>query len=557
MIKVIKGINDLKSQFPKISEEIDFNKNQINADDLYCGSSKELWWKCSKGHSYKCTVYKRTKEHRGCPYCSGHRVSPETCVAHLRPDLLNWFDEEKNNNCSLYNFTKGSSRVIWWKCPNGHSFKQTISQRVNGKQCPVCCGQLVTIDNCLATTHPNLISEWHPTKNGKITPFDVTHGTKKKYWWKCPNGHEYLASVCGRSFGTGCPICDSEKRTSFPEQAIGYYLAKVFDVEYRSKILGSELDIYIPKLQIGIEYDGAYFHNLKNSIERDERKNQKMQKNSILLIRIKEHKNKIAPFCIAKYFGYEIHIEYKQDYHFIEDILRFLADILKKKKNVTVNLKANIDADRITILEAYTKNVKSKSLLAMKPIGAQKWDYSKNGILSPDCVPAISKKKFYWKCPTCGNTWFGKIENVTNTPFCKKCAHSYQVKGKIDYSNGYSLLSCYPELCKEYDYSKNAMDPSTITPGSNLKVWWKCKKCGFEWFGVVKSRTSKGCGCPACAQKARNESKFKKVINLDTGDIYESVTDASNATKITRASITTCLRKRSKTAGGFHWEYFK
>ena len=36
--------------------------------------------------------------------------------------------------------------------------------------------------------YPDLVKEWHPTKNGDLTPNDFTHGSGKKVWWLCPKG---------------------------------------------------------------------------------------------------------------------------------------------------------------------------------------------------------------------------------------------------------------------------------------------------------------------------------------------------------------------------------
>ena len=40
-----------------------------------------------------------------------------------------------------------------------------------------------------------------------------------------------------------------------------------------------------------------------------------------------------------------------------------------------------------------------------------------------------------------------------------------------------SLESNYPELLLEWDYDKNTIRPSEVTPKSNVKVFWKCSKC--------------------------------------------------------------------------------
>ncbi len=59
----------------------------------------------------------------------------------------------------------------------------------------------------LAESNPELAAEWHPTKNGTLTPADVSPGSQKKVWWQCKKGHEWQAAVRSRSRGSGCPVC--------------------------------------------------------------------------------------------------------------------------------------------------------------------------------------------------------------------------------------------------------------------------------------------------------------------------------------------------------------
>ena len=54
---------------------------------------------------------------------------------------------------------------------------------------------------------PNLVKEWHPTKNAGLKPREVTPGSGKKVWWICSNSHEWEAAIYGRSRGRGCPYC--------------------------------------------------------------------------------------------------------------------------------------------------------------------------------------------------------------------------------------------------------------------------------------------------------------------------------------------------------------
>ena len=56
----------------------------------------------------------------------------------------------------------------------------------------------------------------------------------------------------------------------------------------RNVIAPLELDIFIPEINVGIEYDGDYWHSLPDMIERDQRKDAICKDKGIRLIRIKE-----------------------------------------------------------------------------------------------------------------------------------------------------------------------------------------------------------------------------------------------------------------------------
>src|SRR5262249_388119 len=54
----------------------------------------------------------------------------------------------------------------FWMPPNRH-----LSNKAG---CPYCAGKKVSAENCLLTVNPEVAAEWHPTKNGSLTPADVT-----------------------------------------------------------------------------------------------------------------------------------------------------------------------------------------------------------------------------------------------------------------------------------------------------------------------------------------------------------------------------------------------
>ncbi|MCL2002229.1 zinc-ribbon domain-containing protein, partial [Candidatus Saccharibacteria bacterium] len=63
----------------------------------------------------------------------------------------------------------------------------------------------------LSTLNPSLAREWHPVKNGSLTPAHVKLGSNKRIWWVCARGHEWQQDVFKRNAGSGCPVCANRK----------------------------------------------------------------------------------------------------------------------------------------------------------------------------------------------------------------------------------------------------------------------------------------------------------------------------------------------------------
>jgi predicted Zn-ribbon and HTH transcriptional regulator len=61
------------------------------------------------------------------------------------------------------------------------------------------------------------------------------------------------------------------------------------------------------------------------------------------------------------------------------------------------------------------------------------------------------------------------------------------------------LATKNPELASEWHPTKNKnLTPSDVMPSSNKKVWWLCKKCGYEWQATINNRSNKKSACPKC-----------------------------------------------------------
>ncbi len=109
------------------------------------------------------------------------------------PELMKEWDCDANVGLDPTKLTIGSNKKAWWKCSKcGGKWQTRIGERTGKDRkhhtgCPYCSGKKVlTGYNDLATVNSLLTSEWHPTKNGALKPTDITVGSERKIWWKCP-----------------------------------------------------------------------------------------------------------------------------------------------------------------------------------------------------------------------------------------------------------------------------------------------------------------------------------------------------------------------------------
>ena len=112
----------------------------------------------------------------------------ENCLAKKYPVIASQWHPIKNENLTPIDVTAGSNKKVWWYLPyddpeTGKHFdfewQATINNRIKQNQgCPYLLGGAVWKGyNDLATTHPELVKEWHPSKNGSSTPESVTAGS--------------------------------------------------------------------------------------------------------------------------------------------------------------------------------------------------------------------------------------------------------------------------------------------------------------------------------------------------------------------------------------------
>lgn len=557
---LVRGTNDLATKFPKIAKEWHPKLNDFSPNDIIAVSLKKVWWLCPNGHEFKQSIYQRTTQGHNCPICCNNKLlTGYNDLATNFPEIAKEWHPTKNGNLKPKDVKACSKNNVWWICPNGHEFKQSISKRTSRNQsCPYCSNHKALKGfNDFESKYPDIAKEWHPQKNGGLRPFDVTYGSGKKVWWICPIGHEYQAIVKDRGQRQSkCPICNSRNSTSFGEQTIFFYIKKCFPDalnKYNDLFITSmEFDIYIPTKKIAIEYDGAHWHRTYEEHTREIKKYNFCKENNIFLYRVKEVNDNNWNDVANK--TYYIPITKRNNFLALERIIRTIINEIDS--SIVVNI--NIAQDKNEIQE-YLSNI-DNSLADVRPDVALKWNYEKNGILTPNMFSIGSSEIVWWKCPDCGKEWKTSISHMTkpNTLGCPECSRIQRGKSftKLRVKQRGSLAENMPELAKEWNPTKNGnLTPYDITTGRFKPVWWKCSKCGYEWMASPNNR-KKGISCPKCGIKKLH--KAVEMIDLKTNEViksFPSITEASKALNCTSSHISDVCKGKRKSACGFKWRY--
>ena len=321
---------------------------------------------------------------------------------------------------------------------------------------------------------------------------------KKSYWFICPKGHSYKTTLLNRKKGSGCPRCNIENHSSFPEKAIYFYMKKIFnnaEENYKNSILGTkEIDIYLPTIKVGIEYDGVAWHK---DYKRDLEKDKICLNNEILLIRIRELGcHNYESNSLKKYVT-------PYDMQELNEAIMFIINFLNEKYKLENKINIDVDRDRIKILEQMNLSEKKNSIANYCPEIKKFWDKEKNGKITPEQIPHASYKKIFLKCEK-GHEWETTASYFSTAPWCPYCSGRKALAGYND------LFTTNPELIP-YWSKNNTIDPKTVKNGCNSKAIWYCPTCNAEYDMKIIDR-AKGRGCPYCS----NHRVLKGYNDLET-----------------------------------------
>ena len=217
---VCEGFNDLQTVNPELAGQWHPTKNgDLKPTQVTANTSKKVWWLYSydvpKDYSvehlrgkrfnfeWQAAISKRNEGH-ACPFVCGQAVCEGfNDLKTVNPELAKQWHPTKNGCLKPTQVTANTGKKVWWllsyDVPIDYSVKHlrgrhfnfewraSIVDRNKNQGCPYLSGQAVWEGfNDLETVNPSLAKLWHPTKNGKLKPTQVTINSTKMVWWMYP-----------------------------------------------------------------------------------------------------------------------------------------------------------------------------------------------------------------------------------------------------------------------------------------------------------------------------------------------------------------------------------
>lgn len=190
-------------------------------------------------------------------------------------------------------------------CPEHGVFEQTPANHLYGYGCQKCVRNE-------KFTNEKFIDKAKEIHGNKYNYENVEYlNIKSKVKIVCPVHGEFLQMAESHLVGKGCPKCHPQY--SKGEKEIVEFIKSIYNGEVlenvRDVISPKELDIYIPELNLAIEYNGLFYHSSKFDVSPTSSRNKVFdcEKQGIRLVTIFEdewqNQKELVKSMISRYIG--------------------------------------------------------------------------------------------------------------------------------------------------------------------------------------------------------------------------------------------------------------
>ena len=539
-------------QFPNTRLFWDSKKNlDVNLDDIIQSSRYNANFKCPNcNYEWKWSVELWNKI-RYCPCCGfdgtndsierNHSIIAQNPIITFRmanPKDAEMWCYDLNGDMTPDNTLYASNKRAYFKCKRGHEFSSTIYKMTNSKGKPKGCPYCNKIkaypgENDFFTVCPAAKNMWDYDKNIGIDPKSLSPNSAMRANFKCSLGHEFFKTIHQFTRNPVCPECEFIEKRSIaltkPEMLVfwdyeknilspyevsphskkeAFWKCKKCGYSWKTQINSRAAKNKCPSCDLGLAFNQE--QNNTNTYRQFNPEASKMW--------IDELNNGLTPDNVSKGSGKTVYLRCAINPEHIYP--KKICDIPNEKPFGCPYCRGGRKIAYPGINDVFTVCPECKEM----------WDWEKNVGIDPYHLLPGSRTRIHLKCKR-GHEFQRTVNTFIKSPKCSECE-----KTKINISN-------ISYMVKQWDFIKNNdIDINLTSSNSKDIVWWKCKKCGYEWQAQIYTRKrSKGL-CPCCDSRTiikkgvtdlftmvpylKQDYDTQKNINVDAAKLSTTTADA-------------------------------
>jgi hypothetical protein len=369
----------------------------------------------------------------------------------------------------------------------------------------------VSLDGKTLKDFPEILARWHSKKNGNQKPHDISTGSKKKYWWKCPvaRDHVFRAEVYSYTY----LACSGHQLSSTNRlDKCAPHLAKEWHFEKNSvtpdQVVISSGRNYWWRCPKGSdhEWQARIKHRLHVSDRCPFCSNHRLSVTNRL--------DMVAPFLLPEWDHERNHPLLPSEVTYCSQRKVWWRCAKGPDHLWQANIRNRVGGSGCPFCSHLYFSI-THSLAISRPDLAEQWHPTKNGMLKPTEVSINAGQAYWWQCPKDqSHEWRMRLSSRYRGAGCPICRKSAKPPKPVRILK--SLAECAPYLIPEWHPSKNeGLGPQDVAQHSRSRVWWKCPNGpDHEWQAYVHSRTGKKKpGCPYCAGQKRSITNSLATVN--------------------------------------------
>lgn len=355
----------------------------------------------------------------------------------------------------------------------------------------------------LAADNPTLAQQWHPAKNGSVTPTDVAACSQKRVWWLCADcGNEWEATVANRNHlrnPRGCLLCAKAGAWGFRDPKPGSSLADRFPdiAAWWHPTRNGELtprDVLPGASSRNVWWQCPRGHEWSTSPG------------------LRTSQNTGCPQCNPHGTSrFEIELFHElcaaglpatQGFKVTGAGRPMLVDITVKDWNLIIEFDGNLFHG--TARSRERDRVKTAALMKLG------WDVVR---IRQDLEPITARDLRVGIATRVLDVTHALLRHLKELGYVFDAQTYLAAEERLGIEEaakafavavGRTFATVRPDMIVDWDSEANVVGADSFAASAQDRVWWRCHRCGYRWRAAVLSRVkNEGPGCGSCRRKGR------------------------------------------------------